>query len=50
MPSVLVEAGFLTDRSEENYLDDKVGQQAIANGIYRAFCAYKHDLEGTRGE
>ncbi|MDJ0366986.1 N-acetylmuramoyl-L-alanine amidase [Hymenobacter sp. H14-R3] len=50
MPSVLVEAGFLTDRGEENYLDDKVGQQAIANGIYRAFREYKHDLEGTRGE
>jgi N-acetylmuramoyl-L-alanine amidase len=50
MPSVLVEAGFLTDRSEENYLDDKEGQRAIANGIYRAFREYKHDLEGTRGE
>lgn len=50
MPSVLVEAGFLTDRSEENYLGDKAGQQAIANGIYRAFREYKHDLEGTRGE
>jgi N-acetylmuramoyl-L-alanine amidase len=50
MPSVLVEAGFLTDRKEENYLGDRAGQQAIANGIYRAFREYKHDLEGTRGE
>jgi N-acetylmuramoyl-L-alanine amidase len=50
MPSVLVEAGFLTDRNEENYLGDKAGQQAIASGIYRAFREYKHDLEGTRSE
>ena len=50
MPSVLVEAGFLTDRAEENYLDSKAGQQGIANGIYRAFREYKHDLEGTPAE
>ena len=47
MPSVLVEAGFLTDRNEEKYLNTKAGQQAIANGIYHAFREYKHDLEGT---
>lgn len=46
MPSVLVEAGFLTDPSEENYLNNSTGQHAIANGIYRAFREYKHDLEG----
>jgi len=47
MPSVLVEAGFLTDPAEENYLDTSAGQQAIAGGIYRAFSEYKRDLEGT---
>ena len=50
MPSVLVEAGFLTDRSEESYLDTRAGQQAIAGGIYRAFREYKRDLEGTPAE
>jgi N-acetylmuramoyl-L-alanine amidase len=50
MPSVLVEAGFLTDRGEEKYLDTKAGQQAIAGGIYRAFREYKRDLEGTPAE
>jgi N-acetylmuramoyl-L-alanine amidase len=50
MPSVLVESGFLTDRTEENYLDTKAGQQAIAGGIYHAFRQYKQELEGTRGE
>ena len=50
MPSVLVEAGFLTDHTEENYLNTKAGQQAIAGGIYQAFRAYKRDLEGGGGE
>jgi N-acetylmuramoyl-L-alanine amidase len=50
MPSVLVESGFLTDRTEENYLDTKSGQQAIAGGIYQAFRGYKHDLEGGPAE
>ncbi|GAA4497989.1 hypothetical protein GCM10023172_13980 [Hymenobacter ginsengisoli] len=50
MPSVLVEAGFLTDRSEESYLDTRAGQQAIAGGIYRAFREYKRDLEGAPAE
>jgi N-acetylmuramoyl-L-alanine amidase len=50
MPSVLVEAGFLTNSTEENYLDDKSGQHAIATGIYRAFREYKRDLEGTPAE
>ena len=50
MPSVLVESGFLTNPAEENYLDDKAGQQAIAGGIYRAFREYKHDLEGGPAE
>ena len=47
MPSVLVEAGFLTDPAEEDYLATSAGQQAIAGGIFQAFREYKHDLEGT---
>ena len=50
MPSVLVEAGFLTERNEEKYLRAPAGQQAIAGGIYQAFRAYKHDLEGGPAE
>jgi N-acetylmuramoyl-L-alanine amidase len=46
MPSVLIESGFLTNPTEENYLGKKAGQQAIAQGIYHAFREYKHDLEG----
>ena len=46
MPSVLVESGFLTNPKEENYLAGRTGQKAIADGIFQAFKAYKHDLEG----
>jgi N-acetylmuramoyl-L-alanine amidase len=50
MPSVLVEAGFLTNSTEENYLASRSGQKAIASGIFKAFKAYKHDLEGGPAE
>ncbi|MGI4832129.1 MAG: N-acetylmuramoyl-L-alanine amidase family protein [Janthinobacterium lividum] len=50
MPSVLVESGFLTNPTEENYLASRSGQKAIASGIFRAFSAYKHDLEGGPAE
>lgn len=47
MPSVLIESGFLTNRSEEQYLNDKAGQSYMASGIYRAFRTYKNELEGA---
>ncbi|WP_416381024.1 N-acetylmuramoyl-L-alanine amidase family protein [Hymenobacter sp. GOD-10R] len=50
MPSVLIEAGFLTNRTEENYLNDKSGQTYMASGIYRAFREYKDELEAMNGE
>jgi N-acetylmuramoyl-L-alanine amidase len=50
MPSVLIEAGFLTNRTEERYLNDKTGQSYMASGIYRAFRDYKQELEAMNGE
>ncbi|MEZ4887860.1 MAG: N-acetylmuramoyl-L-alanine amidase [Chitinophagales bacterium] len=47
MPSVLVEAGFLTNSAEETYLKSAEGQTYIASAIYRAFKAYKTKLEGV---
>ena len=47
MPSVLIELGFLTNRSEEQYLNDKSGQSYMASGIYRAFRTYRNELEGS---
>lgn len=45
MPSVLIEAGFLTNPQEEKYLMSKDGQEYIASAIYRAFKNYKHTIE-----
>ncbi|WP_457068215.1 N-acetylmuramoyl-L-alanine amidase family protein [Hymenobacter sp. UYAg731] len=46
MPSVLIESGFLTNPTEERYLNDKANQSYMAAGIYRAFREYKRELEG----
>ncbi|MBB6612302.1 N-acetylmuramoyl-L-alanine amidase [Pontibacter sp. Tf4] len=45
MPSVLIECGFLTNATEEKFLNDKTGQSYMASGIYRAFKDYKKELE-----
>lgn len=45
MPSVLVEVGFLSNKTEENYLNDELKQSYIASGIFRAFRDYKEDIE-----
>jgi len=45
MPSILVEAGFLSNPTEEKYLMSEKGQNEIASGIYRAFKEYKFQME-----
>lgn len=45
MPSVLVEVGFLSNKKEEQYLNDELGQTYIASGIFRAFRNYKQEIE-----
>lgn len=45
MPSVLIETGFLTNKTDEKYLLSEKGQLATANSIFRAFMAYKLDME-----
>jgi N-acetylmuramoyl-L-alanine amidase len=45
MPSVLIEAGFLTNISEEKFLKTDYGQNLIASGIYRAFKEYKEEID-----
>ena len=54
MPNVLVEAGYLSNRSEEKYLKSAAGQQKVAEGIFKAIRKYKEDYEqflegGKRG-
>jgi N-acetylmuramoyl-L-alanine amidase len=45
MPAVLIETGFLTNKTEEKYLESDKGQQAIASSIFKAFMEYKLDME-----
>jgi N-acetylmuramoyl-L-alanine amidase len=45
MPSVLIETGFLSHPSEEQFLAQERGQDLIASGIYRAFKEYKSEVE-----
>lgn len=47
MPSLLTEIGFLTNRSEEDFLMSENGQTYIASAIYRAFKEYKTEVDGT---
>jgi N-acetylmuramoyl-L-alanine amidase len=45
MPSVLVETGFLTNPTEEEYLNSEKGQGEVANAITAAFKKYKDEIE-----
>ena len=45
MPSVLIELGFLTNKNEEYYLNNKVNQSYMASGIFRAIRDYKEEIE-----
>lgn len=45
MPSVLVETGYLTNTKDEKFLMSEDGQVYIASAIYRAFKAYKNEME-----
>jgi N-acetylmuramoyl-L-alanine amidase len=41
MPAILIEAGFISNAREEEYLASEEGQNHIASAIYRAFRDYK---------
>ncbi len=45
MPSALIEVGFLSNAAEEKFLATEKGQDTMASSIYRAFAAYKKDVE-----
>lgn len=45
MPAVLIEAGFLTNNTEENFLRTAYGQDLMAAAMYRAFKEYKTKIE-----
>ncbi|MBL7942224.1 MAG: N-acetylmuramoyl-L-alanine amidase, partial [Flavobacteriales bacterium] len=45
MPAVLVELGFLTNQSEEDFLQSADGKTYLASAIYRAFKDYKTRID-----
>lgn len=47
MPSVLIELGFITNPSEEDYLNSEQGQQEIVDCIVRALKRYKFSLDNS---
>ena len=49
MASVLIELGFLSNRSEERFLASKEGQKELALSVYRAFSNYKYDYDRKSG-
>jgi len=49
MPSVLIEAGFLSNQAEANYLSSEEGQQHIALSIFEAFKKVKGKSSGSAG-
>lgn len=44
-PSILIETGFLTNKTEEQYLISYSGQQEMATAIFHAFEDYKFTIE-----
>jgi len=44
MPSVLVETGFLTNKSEGSYLNSNLGQTEMADAISKAVVKYRDDF------
>jgi len=45
MPSVLIETGFITNTSEEKFLNSKQGQDYLASAIYRAISDYINAID-----
>lgn len=48
MPSVLVEAGYLSNQTDRNRLVSYEGQTAMANQLYSAFVEYKAAVDAKR--
>ncbi|MDR2839994.1 MAG: N-acetylmuramoyl-L-alanine amidase, partial [Paludibacter sp.] len=49
-PSVLVEVGFISNRSEEKFLSGADGQRLMATAIYNAFVKFKRQHDNMSGK
>jgi len=45
MPTMLIETGYLSNKSDEEYLNSSKGQNDIAKAIYKAVRLYKFDYD-----
>ena len=45
MPSILIELGFISNPTEERYLNSEAGEKALTNSIFQAFLTYKQEQE-----
>lgn len=46
MPSVLTEIGFITNKTDREYVSSAKGQKAAARALFNAFSEYKSRVEG----
>jgi N-acetylmuramoyl-L-alanine amidase len=49
MPSVLIETGFITNPTEEKFLNSKQGQDYLASAIFRACRDYINEIDSKSG-
>lgn len=49
MPAVLVELGFISNKTEERYMASASGQAALARALYNAFTKYKKEYDRKKG-
>ncbi len=47
MPNILIEMGFISNKTESNILKNKSNQQKIAQAIYNGIEKYKQDIEAS---
>lgn len=45
MPSVLIELGYISNLTDENYLKSESGQESLAKSIFNAFRNYKREYD-----
>lgn len=48
MPSILIEMGFLSNPTEEKFLNEEQNRKIIANAIYQGFASYYMQMTGNK--